>query len=740
MQQKLPKISQTFARWLAVCALAAFAATTAVIYAVESYTARQDAYDLLRLNIKDVYQEIVDASDENLLTLTHAIAARLEPGSGAEQLEQLTLEFDVSEINVVDSRGIITATTNEAFLGYDMSAGSQSAEFLVLLEGSEVYVQRYQSVSYDSAISRKYAGVTLSWGGFVQVGYDTAHFQQDIRDQVVGVTHNRHVGEGGCIIICGEDQVIVSGRDGSEGKSLSDVGLPEKLDGIEAGTIFTSDAYGERCYCIYLTVEGYYAVSVLPVQEVTRNRNISVSLTLVMEAVIFAALFILLYVLLKKQVADNVRSINTSLARITGGDLEQRVEVGGSLEFSELSGGINTTVDTLKQYITDAEQRIDRELEFARTIQYAVMPSVFPPYPNRKDFAIYACVDTAKEVGGDFYDFYLLSENSLVFLVADVSGKGIPAAMFMMRAKTLLKSLAESGMKVGEVFTQANSKLCSGNEANMFVTAWMGVLDLSNGTLEYANAGHNPPLLRHGDGTVEVLRATPGLVLAGMEGITYRENRLVLQPDDMLYLYTDGVTEAADEREELFGLSRLVDAVSALPGSDPAAACGAVTERLNAFVGSAQQFDDITMLGVSYAGPTAQRELNITAVPENLETVNAFVEAQLERWDCPPKTQMQLLLAVEEIFVNISSYAYDPAVGPATIRVEVSESPMEVVITFMDRGKPYDPLQRRDPDIALPAEARDPGGLGIFLVKQTMDDIRYEYSGGKNILRIVKRW
>lgn len=742
MKKKLPKLSKTFARWLLLCVLIAFAVTTAVIWLVQTHIAKQDAYDLLRLNIRDVYLDIVDASNENMLALTNEIAGELNLADPefSTQLAELARKYDVSEINIVNAHGIITASTEQDFLGFDMASGSQSAEFLVLLEGTEEYVQSYRPVSYDSSISRKYAGAVLPGGGFVQVGYDAERLQRDIRSQVIGVTRNRHVGENGCIILCNEAWQIVSAPDGGEGQSLFSVGLPQNLSDIEQAEMFEAIVYGEASYCTYLTVEGYYAIAILPRQEVTQSRNISAAITLGVECVIFVLLFGVIYLLLKRRIVDNVRSINVSLSRITGGDLDERVNVGGSEEFAALSEDINATVATLKRYITDAEKRVDQELEFARTIQRAALPSVFPPYPNRKDFAIYACTDPAREVGGDFYDFYLLNDRTLAFLVADVSGKGIPAALFMMQAKTLLKSLAESGLLVEEILNQANDKLCQGNEANMFVTVWMGILDLGTGVLRYANAGHNPPLLRRAGGSFALLNTPGGLVLAGMEGITYRAQTLQLQPGDVLYLYTDGVTEAMDAKETLFGTQRLQDTLNRVIGSDPEVLCDAVLKQVDRFVGDAPQFDDITMLSMLYLGDNMLKELNIIAVPENLDQVTAFVETQLEQWDCPPKVLMQLTLAVEEVFINISSYAYDPEIGPATIRVEVDQEPMEVSITFMDKGRPYDPLQKKDPDLSLSAEDRQVGGLGIFLVKKTVDDIHYEYADGKNILRIVKRW
>ena len=197
------------------------------------------------------------------------------------------------------------------------------------------------------------------------------------------------------------------------------------------------------------------------------------------------------------------------------------------------------------------EAKTEADLSIAKSIQISALPNIFPPFPERKDFELFASMNTAKEVGGDFYDFYMLKEDTLGFLVADVSGKGIPAAMFMMTAKTTIKNLAEGGMPPAEVFTVANKKLSEGNDAEMFLTAWMGYLDLMTGEVLVANAGHNPPVLIR-DGKAEYIILKPGLMLAGMEGMVYKEQTIKLQKGDILYLYTDGVTEAMDVDENQY--------------------------------------------------------------------------------------------------------------------------------------------------------------------------------------------
>ena len=597
------KISRSFQNWLLLLVIIAFLATTAFLWLFQTKLAQENAVRLLELNISDVQEDIQDASDNNLLKLTTQIAGDLNEAAEitSEHLTQLSQQYGVTEINYINPEGIIVASTYPAFLNYDMSGGEQSAEFMVLLRGETQYVQSYQPVSYDASISRKYAGVVLERGGFVQVGYGFERFQKDIGEFVVGVTRNRHVGEGGCIIIADEDWNIVSDRNGNEGHNLDVTGVWVDTDTILQGQVFTAQVYGESCYCMYKMEEGYTIVAVMPRSEAALSRNVAVGVTTSMQIVVFAALFIMIFVLVKKLVVDNILKINDSLAAITDGKLDTVVDVRSHEEFALLSDDINSTVGTLKRYISDAEARIDAELAFAKAIQHSALPSVFPPYPNRKEFEIWACMYTAKEVGGDFYDFYFVDEDTLAFLIADVSGKGIPAAMFMMQAKTLLKSYAETGMDVAEVLTQANSKLCEGNDADMFVTVWMGYLNTQNGEVTYANAGHNPPLIRHADGSVTYIKSRPGLVLGGMDGIRYRTNKLILEPGDMLYLYTDGVTEATNAENNLYGEDRLLSVLECSADTDVHGVCQKVMTDVDTFVAEAPQFDDITMLSLQYA-------------------------------------------------------------------------------------------------------------------------------------------
>ena len=605
-KQKQKRISQSFQSWLLILVIVAFLATTAFLWIFQTKLSEDNAINLLELNIRDVEADISDASDVNLLELTHRVAEELKdaPQITSELLAELAEKHYVSELNYIDEQGIIRASTYPDFLNFDMSSGDQSAEFLVLLEGTEEYVQPYGPVSYDASISRKYGGVTLEQGGFIQAGYNANRFQNALSSAVKGVAKNRHIGEGGGMIVTSQHgRSIVSDRRGNEGLNLASTGLALNLNQIPAGETFEAEVYGIPSYCMYRESEGYLIIAMIPKSEAALSRNVAVIVTTVMQIIVFTALFLMIYVLVKRLVVDNIHKINHSLEEITEGKLETVVNVRSHEEFDKLSDDINQTVGTLKKYIADAAARIDTELAFAKAIQHSALPSVFPPFPGRKEIDLHAAMFTAKEVGGDFYDFYFVDKDTLAFLVADVSGKGIPAAMFMMQSKTLLKSLAESGMSIEQVFTVANEKLCEGNEAGMFVTAWMGLLNVKTGLVTFANAGHNPPIVGSGGSEFEHRKTRPGFVLAGMEGMRYRKFEMQLQPGDTVYLYTDGVTEAVDGGENLYGEQRLLQLLNSHRGAGAEEICQAVKTDVDLFAGEVEQFDDITMLCLTWHGP-----------------------------------------------------------------------------------------------------------------------------------------
>ena len=724
------QISQTFQFWLFICIVIAYFVTSGFTYVLQTGMSGKETESVININLEDVHKDITDTSDENLLKITRTV--RSEYLSDDTPLYILCERYNVKGINIVDQNGIITDSTLKEFIGYDMASGEQSAEFLVLLDGEEEFVQKYQPLSIDESISRKYAGVRLPDGGFIQVGYDAEQFRKDIDERVIEVTKNRHIGNNGFVAICDENLNIVIDRSDYSGKNLNTIGVSIDTDVTSENTVFEAEIYGKPYFLAYTFAEGYYIIGAIPKSEAMFMRNVSIYVSIFMEILIFAALFTLIYFLIKKVIIDNLRKINGTLAEITDGNLNVTVDVRTNEEFASLSDDINQTVSTLKRYIAEAAARIDKELEFAKQIQYSALPSVFPPYPNRKDFEIYAHMITAKEVGGDFYDFYMLGDSTLAFMIADVSGKGIPAAMFMMQAKTIIKDLAESGLELPEVFATANKKLCENNDAGMFVTAWMGILDLKTGLLKFVNAGHNPPLVRQADGEFVYLKARSGMVLAGMDGIKYRQNELQLTPGDQIFLYTDGVTEATDKNNQLYGEERLLETVNRNIVMDTRKLCEAVKSDVDQFVGEAPQFDDITMLSVEIQYIRGENSITVIADDKSMIPVSEFAKSLTEKLAVVPKVANKVSIAVDEIYSNIINYS---GAELATISYEIKDG--RLYMTFTDDGIPYNPLEAEEPDVTLSAEERKIGGLGIFMVKKMTESMEYTYEDDKNILSLV---
>jgi len=302
----------------------------------------------------------------------------------------------------------------------------------------------------------------------------------------------------------------------------------------------------------------------------------------------------------------------------------------------------------------------------------------------------------------------------------------------MMITKTMLKD-SSPGKSLKDIFESVNKKLCEGNEADMFVTAFMGIYNIPGGRFMFVNAGHNPPLIKKHGGGYEFLETEPGYVLAWMKNAKYTEKEISLEPGDVLFLYTDGVTEAMNQRKELFGELRLLAALNANGDSTLKELLPAVKREVDNFAGGTEQADDITMLAMKING--GAKKLEIEANIDNLNKALEFINTELEQHGCPEDIQGKIEVAVEEIFVNIASYAYSPGSGNTVIFISVND---KIVIRFEDTGKPYNPLEKPEPDLDKPLMERDIGGLGVFLVKKLMDDVEYKRVDNKNILVITK--
>ena len=265
----------------------------------------------------------------------------------------------------------------------------------------------------------------------------------------------------------------------------------------------------------------------------------------------------------------------------------------------KMESDLNLHIENLK-HVTAEKERIGAELNVATHIQKSMLPRIFPAFPDREEFDVYATMDPAKEVGGDFYDFFMVDERHLAIVMADVSGKGVPAALFMVIGKTLIKDHTQPGRDLGEVFTEVNDLLCESNSEDLFITAFEGVLDLVTGEFRFVNAGHEMPFLCPAGGDFEARRIKPGFVLAGMEGMRYTAGTMTLGLGDKIFQYTDGVTEATNANQELYGMERLTAVLNTVKDKPPHEILPAVKEDIDRFVGQAPQFDDITMLCLEY--------------------------------------------------------------------------------------------------------------------------------------------
>jgi len=575
--------------------------TSVFAYINQKHTVRESVRRQLLLTIEDIYKGVRQDSDEDILLVAGNVADILDSEQGIpsrSRLCDLAKVNKIYEINIINPHGIIIQSTHPEYVGFNMSSGEQSNEFNVLLKDQKTFSQALRSTSFDPSIQMKYAGVQLKSGGYVQIGYNLDMFQKGLAYQLENATLNRRIGESGCIIITKEDGELVSAPSFHLNDKICDISdLPNDLDFNQIyGKLLIGKIYGEESYCIMQYSEGYIVSAVLPVKEAMKMQEYSFWNDLLMEVILLAFLLLLIFTYIRSAVVKNIGKIALALHHISAGELEENVQVRDYLEFSNLSDDINHTMDVLKGYIEEASTRMDRELELARRIQASCLPSIFPPFPTKTEFDIFATMTPAKEVGGDFYDFYFISHARVLFIVADVSGKGVPAAMFMMTAKALVKSCAQSSMPLDKVAEKVNNELCAHNDAGMFVTSWIGVLNIETGELEFVNAGHNLPLVRRSSGDYEYFSSKADLPFAALEEYTYSIQKTTLFKGDSMFIYTDGVTEATNASNELFGEERLRNFLNAHKDLSLQSLCEGVKSEINGFVGEAPQFDDITML------------------------------------------------------------------------------------------------------------------------------------------------
>lgn len=397
-----------------------------------------------------------------------------------------------------------------------------------------------------------------------------------------------------------------------------------------------------------------------------------------------------------------------------------------TVAFHKMRNNLLHYIEMVKQGVAE-QQKTKSELEIANNIQQSVLPTDFPLHPA---FEVSGSMSPAKGVGGDFYDAFFIDDKHFAVVIADVSGKGIPAALVMMITKALIKTIAKTGASAAEIMNLVNNELCLNNKSAMFVTAFLGILNIATGKLEYVNAGHNSPFYRDKKG-YRMMESEHDIVLGGLDNISYHQKSIQMKPGERLFLYTDGVSEAQNQKGEFYGEKRLVDILSQYSQS-PEDTLRFVSEDVEKFVDGAERSDDITMLELLYCGASSDVKI-LPASVKYTDTLLSWLENDMQQRHIAPKKQSNLIIASEEIFSNIAQYAYQTT---GRVRITMSGNDKSYTVQFADFGKAYNPLLQLTPDLEQSAEERNIGGLGIFLVKQMVDDVSYQYKNNQNILTI----
>lgn len=444
-----------------------------------------------------------------------------------------------------------------------------------------------------------------------------------------------------------------------------------------------------------------------------------------------------LYLSMNRYIINPIEKLTGIAHKISKGE-NIEIKLEKPEEFAQLASTFDKMTSDIKS-ITKERAKINSELSIAKQIQASSLPSIFPPFPDKKEFDIYAIMEPAREVGGDFYDFFFIDETRFMFLIADVSGKGVPAALFMMTVKTLINNLSQFGYTPKQLIENINKKICEINKQGFFVTMLSGIVNIETGETSIINCGHNPPLIKRRNENYEYLKLNSNMVLGIFEDAEFEIYETTLNSGDIIYTYTDGVTEASNSNDKMFGEQRLYDCLNNINETDAVKIAQGVRASIQEYIDSAPQSDDITMVIFKYEGKN-NRNNNIktfkqTAIKENYCSFYNWLHKTCEDWNIEKSLENKLDMCAEEIYANVSFYAYPEKSG--YIQAELKKEDGSIVFEFTDEGTEYNPLEKPDPDITLPPEERPLGGLGIFMVKEMADEIYYKRENNKNILTIL---
>lgn len=662
---------------IAAAAVAVYIIALLVAWHHCSVKAERNTIKMLE-QFESTYTESVCDSIDGVL-LHAALAIQDQLGNTArpvsiEEMRELADVFHVDEINIVNSNGFCIASSVEDIIGKDFTANPLTAKFLVVTNNTPLFVsQPFRLGITNPGNYRKYLGTRfLDKSGVIQLGFDYERLIRSLDIYNASMLLAWKVGLTGNLALYDAD-----------GDGHCDYSSTELQDGKTA-------SFGLGDSAIYLrsfSFAGHRYITILPAREYFDQRNTIFAIIAPTLAIVVVFLAFLVRYIAHASEMENKRRMTLDAAR-------------------------------------------ERDLELAQTIQKSALPS--PDIYNREylTFTFAAASWPAREVGGDFYDFTYLGGANMAFVIADVSGKGVPAAMFMMETKYELFNALRANNDPVEAVRIANIAISGHNDAKMFVTAWVGIIDTSTGEMEYVNAGHCRPYIRRANGEVEKVAGKGGLIIGLFPDAKYHSERLRLAPGDRLFLYTDGVTEAMNPSRELYGQARLAKILADSSGSIRDTIAD-VEADISVFSDGAEKSDDITALALIWHGKPERHEADFASDPSSLTPALDFIRGCIGLKD--RKAKARLLNAADETMANIVSYSKS-----GTFTVIVENAPKRTRLTLVDDGIEYNPLLASVPELHTSIEERKIGGLGILITRTLVDSIGYRREVGKNILTLLK--
>ncbi len=682
---------RTFLLCLFLLVCAAFAVTGTMAYWQFQAQAQLQAEQLMTTRLRDMLelvdytvgstQRLLRNNDEMALARARAVAevVRLNPATLTDQevLQGLCNDIGAEQVAITDEKGIVLAAVPTGYRGYDLSADKDASDFLPCIStpGYE-HVQRAEQQL--KATGLQYVGVHRPDApGLIRVGFRPQYEQRAREATAYGnLAANYRLGATGRIV--GFRGGAALNREALPGPAADFLSLPlNELQRMKFN--------GEDHFVYAVENNGFRLVGIVPLRDFYPVGVRNLRSRLIANSLIFGAVFAMVSFLLHHLVIKRIAHINETLRRITEGDTEARVNVASSPEFVRLSTGINSMLDSIKVMNDQSRERLRKEMELARFMQQATLPTTFPAFPNHSEFDIYATLLPSAHVGGDFYDFFMTDADHLTFMVAAVSGTGIPAALFMMRSLSIIRSFARTGQAPQAILSGANRTLCEGRTADMHLSLFYASLELSTGVLTCINAGHEAPLLQHLNGKeYEELKLIPNPTLGVMEGVPYRSQQVQLEPGDRLLLYTAGLLKAQNEKKESFGLPRLHEALEgeALTLTDLP---NLVRKALRRFTQGTPQEHDITLLALEYQS-IMRKGGQVSVQAGKPEPVHKLLQESLEAVLAAPVD----IAALQDAAGGILSVL--PPDTPITVALGCDETHAE--LSFSYPGDAVNPLEQ----------------------------------------------